>query len=295
MNTIKPIIIGLLTFITSISGSIAPVINQTQPIQKTLQPTAAANADISRNWSGYTTTTGNFTGVSATWTIPQIANNNGNKLGTDATWVGIGGVDTHDLIQAGTQEIIGRDGQVAYNAFYETLPYSSRPLEVSVKGGDSVTVSLTQQSTGIWHISFKNNTSGQSTSMNQQYDSSLSSADWIEEAPSSIRRILPLDNFGTIEFTNASAIKNGQTVNLAEANAKAISMGSYGQTIATTSVLGTDNASFTVTSTNSITDPNPPPSDYAFGGTSRRSFRRNRISVGNPPGYIIFRRTYRNF
>jgi hypothetical protein len=56
-----------------------------------------------------------------------------------------------------------------------------------------------------------------------------------------------LDNFGTINFTDASAVKDGKQVNVAAAGAKAITMiGRGGQTLATTSGLGTDGASFTV-------------------------------------------------
>ena len=38
------------------------------------------------------------------------------------------------------------------------------------------------------------------------YASSLSSAEWIEEAPSSGRRIIPIDDFGTVQFTAAMTI-----------------------------------------------------------------------------------------
>src|SRR5205823_11050596 len=53
----------------------------------------------SQNWAGYAATGGAYTGVSAAWTIPDIAFI--SSPGVDAAWVGIGGVRSRDLIQAG--------------------------------------------------------------------------------------------------------------------------------------------------------------------------------------------------
>jgi hypothetical protein len=200
---------------------------------------------VSRNWSGYAATEGSFTAVSGTWTVPIQSGK--NNFGADATWVGIGGVATKDLIQAGTQTTVTRNNQVTYEAFFEKLPDASQPLEVAVSGGDSVTVSVSQQTVGQWKISFKNNTNGQSKEITEVYDSSLSSAEWIEEAPSSPRRIVPLDNFGSVKFTNGTTVKDGQTLNIAQANARAITMASRSQTLAKPSALENDGTGFTVT------------------------------------------------
>ncbi|HEV2339391.1 MAG TPA: G1 family glutamic endopeptidase [Patescibacteria group bacterium] len=220
-----------------------------------LSPDVSSN--VSRNWAGYIATNGSFTSISGTWDIPSITNGN---YGSDAAWVGIGGVSSNDLIQAGTQETVNRNGQVSYEAFYETLPDVSRALSITVNGGDSVTVSVTQTSNGVWQINVKDNTSGQSTQANVSYTSSLSSADWVEEAPSGMRSILPLDNFGSIQFTNLSTIENGNTDNLSQANASAVTMTSIqNQPLASVSALGSDNASFTVsrTATSSLTNITP--------------------------------------
>src|SRR5690242_21850703 len=106
------------------------------------------------------------------------------------------------------------------------LPRASRPVPLQVHPGDSITVDIAEQSTDQWLIHFSNNTTGQTYDTTQTYTSSHSSAEWVEEAPSSAGRggILPLDNFGTIQFTGGSAVKNGQTVNIAESGARAITM-----------------------------------------------------------------------
>ena len=252
MNILTSLSIGTVVLLTTISSLIstgsAVVTHPSQVVQQ-VQNAVASSSSVSRNWAGYTAANGTFTGVSGTWTIPQV--NGNNNYGSDVAWVGIGGVSSTDLIQAGTQDTVSRNGQVSYQAFYETLPDASLPLRISVNGGDSVTVSVSQQSSGQWQITFKDNTTGGNVTQSVAYNSSLSSAEWIEEAPSGFRRVLPLDNFGSIQFSNTTAIKNGQTVTPSQANAQAVTMGnSFGQTLATASVLGGDGASFSVTGTN---------------------------------------------
>src|SRR5438270_505776 len=104
--------------------------------------TPASVTSSSSNWSGYAATGGTFTSVSATWTVPTVAS---TSTGADATWVGIGGLSSSDLIQAGTQAMVDGNG-VTYTSWIEMLPQSSRDVPLSVSAGDSVTVSITQQS-----------------------------------------------------------------------------------------------------------------------------------------------------
>jgi hypothetical protein len=180
--------------------------------------------------------------------VPQFTPD--STAGADAAWVGIGGVSTRDLIQAGTQQTVSGSGSTQYQAWVETLPQSSHPVPLTVNPGDSVTVSITQQpqAQDQWLIAMKNNTTGQTFEVTEQYTSSMTSAEWIEEAPSANRgRQIPLDNFGSIAFSAGSAVKNGQTVSIAAAGAQPITMiGRGGQAQATPSGLGTDGASFTV-------------------------------------------------
>lgn len=176
----------------------------------------------SRNWSGYAATGGTFTSVSGTWTVPS-ASATGNP-GADATWVGIGGVQSRDLIQAGTENTVGISQQVQTDAWIERLPQTSHPISLPVKPGDSVTVTISQQSAGNWLIAFKNNTTGQSYQTTEQYDSSMSSAEWVEEAPSGGRRVVPLDEFGSVHFAAGTATKDGQSVTIAQSGAKPITM-----------------------------------------------------------------------
>ncbi|HVC31934.1 MAG TPA: G1 family glutamic endopeptidase [Chloroflexota bacterium] len=209
-------------------------------------PIVPAQPGESHNWSGYSTTNGPFTGVSGTWTVPHPTTT--TTYASGATWLGIGGVRSHDLIQAGTEETETGSGDVRYDAWIELLPRPSRRVALAVSPGDSITASIAQQSGDQWQISLKDNTTGKSYQTTVQYSSSLSSAEWVEEAPSSGRsRELPLEDFGTVKFSAASAIQNGKSMTPSQAGARPISMIDFdGQTIASPSKLSSDGGSFSI-------------------------------------------------
>ena len=226
--------------------STAPTAPQPAPV-----PAGITSQNTSRNWAGYAATgSQSYTAVSGTWTVPQLSQT--GTAGVGATWVGIGGVNSRDLIQAGTQDVAAGNGQSQYQAWIELLPQASQQVPLAVAPGDSVSVSIaeTAPNSGLWQIAFKNNTSGQTYQTTVRYTSSQSSAEWIEEAPASRGGILPLDNFGTIPFSGASAVANGQTVDLAQAGAQPITMtNAGGQALAVPSSIGGGGSSFSVART----------------------------------------------
>jgi hypothetical protein len=232
------------TQIINPSTGVSPVV--TQP------GTPASVTSSSSNWSGYAADGGTYTSVTATWTVPTVS---ATSSGADATWVGIGGLSSRDLIQAGTQAMVDGSG-VTYTAWTEMLPQSSRDVPLSVSAGDSVTVTITQQSGNDWLIAMKNNTTGGTYNVTVQYASSNSSAEWVQEAPSVGRGLVSLDQFGTVQFSGASAVRNGKTMSLSALNAKAITMiNGQGQAIAQTSTIGNDGSSFTVARTDATSSP----------------------------------------
>ncbi len=129
------------------------------------------------------------------------------------------------------------------------LPDNMQEVSLPVNAGDSITASLNEGANNQWQISIKNNTNGQSFATSVTYVSSNSSAEWIEETPSlSNGLIAPLDNFGSVTFTNGSAVVNGVSENIAAAGATAMTMlDGSNQTIASASTLFSDNSGFTVT------------------------------------------------
>jgi hypothetical protein len=120
--------------------------------------------------------------------------------------VGIGGERSRDLIQAGTDATVLGTGRVRYTAWIETLPQAAQTVPLTVNPGDTVSVSLAQRSGGTWSIRLENHTTGQRYETTVGYRSSLSSAEWIEEAPAGGRRTLPLDDFGTVQFRNTTTV-----------------------------------------------------------------------------------------
>ena len=215
--------------------------------------TAASVTSSSSNWSGYAANGGTFTSVTATWTVPTVT---ATSTGADATWVGIGGLSSTDLIQAGTQAMVDGSGTVEYSSWIEMLPQSSRNVPLSVSAGDSVTVTIAHQSGSDWLITMKNNTTGGTYNVTVQYRSSNSSAEWVQEAPSVGRGLISLDQFGTVQFSGASAVRDGKTMSLAALGAKAITMiNGQGQAIAQPSTIATDGSSFTIARTDATSSP----------------------------------------
>jgi hypothetical protein len=215
----------------------------------------------SENWSGYVSGSGTYTSVSGTWTIPYSTSNTNSSA--DATWVGIGGVTTNDLIQVGTLSL-KTAGQFQYQTWIELLPANSVQLPVTVKPGDSVHVSITETAVNTWNISFQDYTTGQSYQQTISYTSTLSSAEWVQEmvGRSSNGAYIPLNTFGSVQFTNTMTTKNGGAENLTQSGAKLITMiNGSGQAVITPSLIGADSQSFTAIQNNAsasvVTTPAP--------------------------------------
>jgi hypothetical protein len=211
--------------------------------------TGTTTSYTSTNWSGYLSTSGTFTTISANWTVPSVSGN-GTSTSADGTWVGIGGVTTADLIQAGTEDSVSASGHVTTNAFYETLPATSQTVySMTVSAGDSMSVSLTETSTSEWTISIIDNTTSQTYTRSIYYTSTNSSAEWVEEDPSYTNgSMIPFDDFGTVTFSNASITKNGTVDNLNTGDALPITMVNSSNTpIATPSAIEDGGSSFSIT------------------------------------------------
>jgi Peptidase A4 family len=153
----------------------------------------------SSNWSGYIDTGSQFTGVSAQWVVPTAQPSQASEY--SSTWIGIDGVTNTSLIQTGTDQDTS-DGKTTYFAWYELLPALSIPVEY-VSPGDEMRASIVENSPGMWTIVIADVTSGQSVTKSVAYSTPQTSAEWIEEAPSSATgQQLTLANYGTAQFTN---------------------------------------------------------------------------------------------
>jgi hypothetical protein len=239
------LILGLLGGFLYTAAAVVPAA-PAAPAYPLLQ--TATSTDASYNWAGYVAQGGRYGGVSASWTVPSVTAAAGP--GADATWVGIGGVTAGDLLQVGTQAVVDPSGAVSYQAWLEMMPGASVTLPLTVAPGDRVSASLTERSAGRWEVSIADVTNGRHYDKIVAYDSSHSSAEWVEEMPSLSRGgLIPLDNFGTVHFSGATAIVGGQSETLAQTGAQPLLMVSArGEPLAQTSVLA-DDGSFNVTRT----------------------------------------------
>lgn len=211
-------------------------------------PAAATGGYYSTNWSGYAALSGNFTSVSGSWTVPSVTGN-GSTTSGDSAWIGIGGVSASDLIQTGTMNMVAPDGTVTTSAFYELLPDAAMEITgFTVEAGDSISASITQQTSGTWNITITDQTSGQTYNTLVDYTSSFSSAEWIEEDPSYVDgSLVPFDNFSHVIFGGGTTTQNGASTTLAGSNAAPITLANNAnQPVATPSVL-TSGGGFWVT------------------------------------------------
>lgn len=252
--------------LTPVSSNTTPSTRGTGPgvPSNTTTPPAVSMTDgyTSANWAGYiantSTNIGGYTAISGSWVVPT-ATTSGATVTADATWIGIGGVkETNDLIQVGTEDTVTSKGDTPM-AFFELLPGSARTITaLKVAPGDTISASLAETAPGAWKISIADTTTGQAYTTMRSYFSSQSTAEWIEEEPSSSLNgpLIPLDTFTPVSFTNGSvttvtADNTTSTLTIATSNAQPVTLvqkrdGTY-YPIITPSILGSDGQSFTVT------------------------------------------------
>jgi hypothetical protein len=174
---------------------------------------------VARNWSGYAINTSVYTSVSGTWTVPTVSAppHPTNSAQYSATWVGIDGFNLrdHNLIQAGTEQDWNY-GTPSYQAWWEILPMGETVIPgITVRPGDAMTVSIVK---GVpdWTITVSDATTGQTFTTKQTFRGKGESAEWIQEAPTVGGRVAPLANFGTVDFSDATANGTNPGLNSSE-------------------------------------------------------------------------------
>jgi hypothetical protein len=211
---------------------------------------AAGASAASHNWSGYAAAGADITAVSGAWTVPQAS---GAPGAGDAEWVGIGGLASSDLIQAGTRARIGPAGP-SYEAWYELLPAPATPIALAVAPGDLVSASITQVAPDSWRIELADRTSGARFSTTLAYRSSESSAEWILEAAQAGGGAVPLDDFSPARWSAAAAEVGGGAKTPAALGATRVSL--VGPSLAPLAIpsLVTGTGSFTIERADSPTN-----------------------------------------
>ncbi len=166
----------------------------------------------SENWAGYVATgaTGKFTSVSASWVQPAATCTSGDQY--SAFWVGLDGYTSSTVEQTGSAaDCVGKTAQ--YYAWYEMYPAGETEINHTVAAGDHFTASVTYASPDDYTLVIADSTQSWSYTTTQALSGAKrSSAEVIAEAPCCTNRggILPLTNFGTVNFT--SALVNGSAL-----------------------------------------------------------------------------------
>src|SRR5580704_310524 len=213
--------------------------------------TSASDAQVSSNWAGYVAGSSDgstqFSNVSGSWVQPTSTCSSGQ--GDAAFWVGIGGDDGQSSSDGSSSlgdgsstslEQIGTEGNCTgngtqYYAWYELVPSAPVQLNLTIHPGDHISASVGVSGSST-SFSLKDETTGQSFSKTvQSPNPDTSSAEWIAEAPSQCDGSgnctpLPLSDFGTVDFSNATATANGHTGPISDSDwsAQPIALGSGG-------------------------------------------------------------------
>lgn len=212
----------------------------------------------STNWSGYAALKRltnppkhSVSHVQGVWTVPTLTATPDNSY--SAIWVGIDGYLSGTVEQIGTEQDWTSLGQQNY-AWFEMYPGPSYELVgFPVNNGDQIGAEVTFQGKSQFQLTIVNYTASVQTTVPSQYTKSKkakrSSAEWIVEAPSSSNTVLPLANFGTVDFSECTATIEGTTgaINSPSWQNDAITMVASSIVKATPSSLSPGGQAFTVT------------------------------------------------
>jgi Peptidase A4 family len=194
----------------------------------------------SSNWAGYAVAGGRYTSVSASWTQPAVSC--GSATTYSSFWVGLDGYNSGSVEQTGTEADCS-GGRAYYSSWYEMYPKYPVNYSNTVRAGDHFNASVTTNGSGSFTLTLSDTTQGWTRTTNASYSgAALSSAEVIAEAPSSSSGVLPLSNFGTVNFSNSKA--NG-TLFGSLSGLNRIDMASGSTTKASTSAIS--GGSFSVT------------------------------------------------
>jgi hypothetical protein len=167
------------------------------------------NQEDSTNWSGYAAT-GSFTSVSANWTEPTGHCTSATRY--SSFWVGLDGFNSTTVEQTGS-EVDCSGGSPVYYSWYEMYPAYPHNFSNTVRPGDKFFGSVTYHGGSSYTLVLQDITRGWKHTVNASLSGAAnSSAEVIAEAPccTASGGILPLADFGTVNFSNATA--NGTAI-----------------------------------------------------------------------------------
>ena len=213
------LVIGSLAYAPAAAAGRAPhapgSVHQVRPGGRMIRPGSPAghglprNQQQSSNWSGYAAT-GSFTSVSANWTEPTGHCTSATRY--SSFWVGLDGFNSNTVEQTGS-EVDCAGGSPVYYSWYEMYPAFPVNFSNTVRPGDKFFGSVTFNGGSSYTLVLQDITQGWKHTVHKSLTGAAnSSAEVIAEAPccTASGGILPLANFGTVNFSNAKA--NGSAI-----------------------------------------------------------------------------------
>jgi len=248
-------LIGLviLGLIPSAGEIAAPDINEAGPAHVLWR---ARGTSFSSNWSGYATypaaagTT--FTEVEGRWTQPVASCPTGKKSYA-AFWVGLDGYNSNTVEQIGTDSDCIGNNRASYYAWYEMYPNPPVMLTMPVHAGEAISAKVSASASAVT-LTISNLTTGGTYTTTQTSNAAQgSSAEWVAEAPAQCSifscTVLPLTNFGSVNFTGSYTTANGHFGSIGDGawNHDSVVMTTNSGTLkAQPSALPTDGTGFSV-------------------------------------------------
>jgi len=229
-------------------------LNQNTADANSFAPKIRNKNGTSTNWSGYAVETNlaspannAVSDVKGSWIIPAIDCTNATSNTYSSAWVGIDGYSDRSVEQIGTeQDCI--NGQPRYYAWYEMYPKPSFRIKLPVNAGDNISAEVQYIGNNKFILAITNNTTNKTFTTTQRAKALRQSAEWIVEAPW-FGGVLPLADFGTINFTNSQATLNGHAGTISDSgwqNDPITMENSSGSPKATPSSLSIDGSSFNI-------------------------------------------------
>jgi hypothetical protein len=199
------------------------------------------NEDQSTNWSGYAATggTGAFSSVSASWVEPAGTCTSGQSAQYSSFWVGLDGFNSNSVEQTGT-DVDCNGTTPVYYGWYEMFPASPVNYANPVEPGDNLSASVTFSGTETYTLVLTDSTQGWTqTTVENESGLDRSSAEVITEAPSSSSGVLPLADFGSVNYSTSGA--NGTSLG-AQSPTEIVMINSSGQDKDSTSGIASSGA-----------------------------------------------------
>ncbi len=171
----------------------------------TVQTTAS-----SYNWAGVVQSGTHETSVQASWKAPTFAQLASNPNDSVAEWIGLGGMQSGQLIQIGTITTPNSQGQATTTVFWEDLPSSARE-SASVPEGTRVTAKIEPDGRDTWRLrltaqGYAGPLIDKVVTLTQRQASRVeTSADWITEAPTTRSGVAPLAPVSGTKMTQVKA------------------------------------------------------------------------------------------